>query len=168
MGIDAEIWARHPTFLDYWISSHGRVMRGTRDCKWIGRELKGWTNTAGYKRVRFHASGKSSDLYVHVLVLESHVCERSGPMYEIQACHIDGDPSNNRLDNLRWDSTTANYDDQREHGTAAIGERNGRAKLTDSDRDSIARSHAHHSVLAERYGVDQRTIRRVRAAALAP
>lgn len=164
----AEVWARHPTFRDYWISSHGRVMRGTRGGKWIGRLIKGWTTAAGYNRVRLHAGDEWSDCYVHVLVLESHVGDRSGPMHEIQACHIDGSPANNRLDNLRWDSVEANYDDQREHGTAAAGERHGMSKLTDRERESIARSHAHHSVLAKRYGVDESTIRRVRAASLAP
>lgn len=164
---DVEVWARHPIFRDYWISSLGRVMRGTRGGKWIGRLLKGWTNDAGYKRVRVSDGNSKSDAYVQTLVLEAHVSERPGAIHEMQACHIDGSPANNRLDNLRWDSPESNYDDQREHGTAATGERHGNSKLTDSEREAIARSHAHHDVLARRYGVDKSTIRRIRAAALA-
>lgn len=165
---DVEVWARHPIFRDYWISSHGRVMRGTRGGKWIGRMLKGWETSAGYKRVRVSDGVSVSDAYVHTLVLEAHVGERPGAIHEIQACHWDRFPANNRLDNLRWDTPEANYDDQREHGTAAIGERHGNAKLTDRDREAIARSRSHHDVLARRYGVDKSTIRQIRAAALAP
>lgn len=165
--IMAEIWARHPTFIDYWISSHGRVMRGTRNGKWIGRLLKGWTNDAGYKRVRVSDGTSKVDAYVQTLVLEAHVSARPGAIHEIQACHNDGSPANNRLDNLRWDSPDSNYDDQREHGTAAIGERNGNAKLTDHEREAIERSREHHDVLALRYHVDKSTIRRIRVEALA-
>lgn len=165
---EVEVWAQHPTFRDYWISNRGRVLRGTRHGKWIGRVIKGWTNRAGYQRVRLYAGGESSDHYVHVLVLEAHVSERPGPMHEIQALHGDGSPANNRLENLRWDSVEANYDDQRDHGTAAIGERNGRSKLSDRDREAIARSREHHTVLARRYNVDESTIRRERAKNLRP
>lgn len=51
---------------------------------------------------------------VHRLVLEAFVGPRPAGM---EACHGDGDPGNNRLSNLRWDTHESNMDDQRRHGT---------------------------------------------------
>ena len=51
---------------------------------------------------------------VHRLVLESFV----GPCPSgMEACHNDGDPANNRLDNLRWDTRSENQNDSVQHGT---------------------------------------------------
>lgn len=53
-------------------------------------------------------------LYVHRLVLEAFV----GPCPEgMEGCHIDGDGTNNRLDNLRWDTHVGNVKDSIRHGT---------------------------------------------------
>lgn len=47
---------------------------------------------------------------VHLYVLETFV----GPRPEgMQACHGDGDPANNRLSNLRWDTCSNNNLDKR-------------------------------------------------------
>ncbi len=67
---------------------------------------------------------------VHHLVLEAFV----GPCPEgMECCHEDGDPTNNRLANLRWDTKKANEADKRRHGTSCVGERNGRVRITASD-----------------------------------
>jgi hypothetical protein len=51
---------------------------------------------------------------VHRLVLEAFV----GPCPEgMVGCHNDGDPLNNRLDNLRWDTPSNNERDKWVHGT---------------------------------------------------
>jgi hypothetical protein len=47
----------------------------------------------------------------------------------MQCRHLDGNRSNNRLDNLAWGTPLENGADKARHGTAK-GERNGRAKLT--------------------------------------
>lgn len=50
---------------------------------------------------------------VHHLVLEAFV----GPRPEgLECCHADGDFTNNRLENLRWDTSTENNLDQVRHG----------------------------------------------------
>lgn len=65
--------------------------------------------------------------YLHHIVLESFV----GPCPEgCQACHNDGNPSNNAISNLRWDTPLSNHADKKQHGTDPGGERNGRALLT--------------------------------------
>lgn len=51
---------------------------------------------------------------VHRLVLEAFI----GPCPDgMVGCHTDGDPLNNRLDNLRWDTPSNNNRDKRAHGT---------------------------------------------------
>ncbi len=57
---------------------------------------------------------------VHRLVLEVFV----GPCPEgMECCHEDGNPSNNILTNLRWDTKKSNAADRRKHGTAFNGPR---------------------------------------------
>lgn len=51
---------------------------------------------------------------VHHLVLNAFVGERPAGT---EACHKDGDASNNAVNNLRWDTHLANEDDKRRHGT---------------------------------------------------
>jgi len=52
---------------------------------------------------------------VHRLVLESFVGSCPAGM---EGCHNDGDPTNNKLSNLRWDTASANQRDRKLHGTA--------------------------------------------------
>lgn len=52
---------------------------------------------------------------VHVLVLESFVGRR--PSAEMHGCHNDGNPLNNSVFNLRWDTPSANAQDMVRHGT---------------------------------------------------
>ena len=159
----SESWTPVKGWPHYWVSSSGRILRATdRFGKWVGRELMGFYTPGGYRRVRLHnGKGGHRDIFVHHIVLENFI----GPMPNIpcyEAMHVDGDPRNNRDRNLRWGSCAENYQDQREHGTAAIGERNGASKLTDRQRREIARSKLHRSELARQYGVSESTIRRVR------
>lgn len=78
--------------------------------------------------------------YVHRLVLGAFV----GPCPEgMECCHNSGDPADNRLANLRWDTHSGNMWDAVGHGTApgrqrlghhqTRGRLNGRAALTELD-----------------------------------
>lgn len=107
----------------------------------VWRALKPHSNPSGHLRVSL---GKGDLRYVHVLVLEAFV----GPCPEgMECCHWDGDPSNNRLDNLRWDTPKANHADSVRHGTAVFapgtsstrGEGNPSSKLTEDQVREIDR-----------------------------
>lgn len=52
---------------------------------------------------------------VHHLVLEAFVGPRPPGC---EGCHNDGNPANNRVENLRWDTSLSNSNDRYEHGTA--------------------------------------------------
>lgn len=54
-----------------------------------------------------------------------------------EACHCDGDKTNNVASNLRWDSHTANQADRVIHGTSNIGSANPMARLSEPDVRAI-------------------------------
>ena len=74
--------------------------------------------------------------------------------------HKNGDGFNSRPGNLYYGTGSQNSDDARSHGTLAMGERHGCAKLTERDVKEIRRLRGivAQRKLAKRYGVSQGTI----------
>ncbi len=66
----------------------------------------------GYLRVELHVNGDRRRDSVHRLVLTTFGGSASP---ELQACHRDGNPSNNALPNLRWGTQSDNWNDRRRH-----------------------------------------------------
>ena len=91
-----------------------------------------------YLVVNLSKRGRAEICLIHRLVLEAFVspCPR-----DMQACHNDGDPQNNRLENLRWDTLQSNVDDCIPHGTRTNiqGENHYNAKLSNVAVDTIRR-----------------------------
>lgn len=74
--------------------------------------------------------GRKQTRLVHRLILEAFV----GPCPKgMVACHNDGDPSNNRLDNLRWGTLSENAADKFDHGTLVRGSQSYKAKHSEMD-----------------------------------
>lgn len=82
-----------------------------------GRTLKSRAVNRSSKYLRVSLGGADKPVYrsVHVLVLEAFVGPRPTPNHD--ACHGDGDPLNNRLENLRWATKSENQRDRVRHGT---------------------------------------------------
>lgn len=94
---EAERWAKIPGW-PYEVSDRGRVRRD-------GRMRKLHTTDRGYKRVCLYDHGRSLTTGAHRLVLMAFV----GPCPEgCEADHINENPSDNRLENLRWLSSLEN------------------------------------------------------------
>ncbi|AWN02654.1 HNH endonuclease [Mycobacterium phage Xavia] len=73
------------------------------------------SHPAGYVMVNLvMPDGTRRHVHVHHLVLEAFVGPRPDGHY---GCHNNGDPSDNRLANLRWDAPTENSFDKIRHGT---------------------------------------------------
>jgi hypothetical protein len=51
--------------------------------------------------------------------------------------HLDGDPKNNRPENLAWGTQEENWMDRRAHGRARDGEEHWASKLTNEERAHI-------------------------------
>jgi hypothetical protein len=79
-----------------------------------------------------------------------------------ECCHNDGNPSNNNLTNLRWDTASNNQRDRVKHGTSNRGERCGAAKLTEEQALKIISDPRPQSQIAKDYGVLQNTISRIK------
>lgn len=77
--------------------------------------------------------------------------------------HLDGNPANNRPENLRWGTAQENSDDMIRHGTRMYGESNHKAKLTERQVLDIyaQRGAVGAEVLARQYGVKGWTIYKI-------
>lgn len=87
---------------------HGPVVK-----KYKGRVLRPSADKDGYLRVYLSWKGQVSTRFVHRLVLEAF---RGTCPPGHQACHYDDEPTNNRLENLRWDTNSANNLDMVRNG----------------------------------------------------
>ena len=112
-----------------------------------------------YARAYLVKGGVRTMQYMHALVLAAFVGPRP-PGYD--ACHYDGDNSNNRLDNLRWDTKRANRQDCIRHNTANRGERHGNSKLTADDVRAIRASQLGYIRCGRLFGVTGSNIRAIR------
>lgn len=128
----------------------------------VWRELTPHVNSKnGRLQVKIYsASLQFKFRHVPQLVLEAFV----GPRPEgMQCCHNDGNRKNNRLDNLRWDTTEANYKDAAKHGSMK-GESNGNRKLSIEQvraiRAALAAGGTHRG-LGRQYGVTGTTIKSI-------
>lgn len=112
----------------------------------------------------YDLNGKKRSVGVHTLVLEAFV----GPCPEgMECCHEDGNPENNRVENLRWDTKQSNMDDREKHGKHVKGSDSVKAKLTEEDIPTIRErlkdtTWGIMSAIARDYKVDTATIRDIR------
>jgi hypothetical protein len=83
-----------PGYLGYYVTSAGKVISPK------GITLKARPNNYGYPRACLYNAGIRKDVYVHTLVLTTFGFDKPGPEYQVD--HIDGNRSNNSLDNLEW------------------------------------------------------------------
>jgi len=59
----------------------------------------------------------------------------------MECCHLDGDPENNHLENLRWDTPKANARDRDFHGRTARGWKVSAGKTGAKIRQAICDLH---------------------------
>lgn len=150
----------------YEVSNFGRVRSLDRwvraNSGWRKTEIRYFTPSSSgrskkYKRVLLRNPDKQHP--VHQLVLEAFV----GPRPEnCEVRHLDGDPSNNRLDNLAWGTKAENQADKIRHGTILYGTANPASKLTEADILAIRASNKRQVDLAQIYGVSQPIISAIR------
>lgn len=111
-----EEWRPIPGSLGFEVSDQGRVRSLTRT-RQVGNHTRTYrerirqlaVNRSGYPEVNINGHAR----LVHQLVLSAFV----GPRPQgLVTCHNNGDPADNRLENLRYDTQAANVRDTVRHG----------------------------------------------------
>jgi hypothetical protein len=110
-------WENHYSASDFGrIRSEDRVVElpcgQTRS--YVGRILRQGVDSEGRHSVVLKIAGRGGTHRVHRLVLETFVGACPPGM---EACHWDDNASNNRLENLRWDTSLANKQDMERNGS---------------------------------------------------
>lgn len=131
---------------------------------WVrkGAPMKLTRDGRGYMIVTLALEGFRKRRYVHDLVLQAFKGERPSGMH---GCHNDGNPANNILTNLRWDTPTANTLDKLTHGTMPLGEHHHKAVYTEPQIREAKRLLATMSVadVHRATGISKGTLSQVKA-----
>lgn len=143
----------------YEVSSEGRV-RSLPRVDALGRPIGGhvlspWSQAPGYRALRLSVDGAQRKYFIHTLVAEAFIEPRPSGL---EVCHNDGDPSNNHVANLRWDTHSNNLRDTVLHG------RNRQALRTECV-NGHAFDEVNTALRAGGRGRDCRTCQRARQAA---
>jgi predicted XRE-type DNA-binding protein len=147
-------------FIGYRADTDGNLWSCWRSSRWGSRMSDEWrkmkpsVNAKGYLYLNLRRDGRSHTSKVHRIILETFV----GPCPAGMECrHIDGNPANNRLDNLQWGTDAENKDDRKRHGHDYAGEDHPMVKLTEDQVGEIRALYATGRVLqrdiAERFGI---------------
>ena len=89
----------------YQISNFGNVMSLNYNREKRSQVLKTLTDSGGYKYVSLSKRATKTPKLIHRLVAESFIVN---PDNRPEVNHIDGDKSNNRVDNLEWCTPSEN------------------------------------------------------------
>lgn len=149
----------------YDVSSFGRIRRlydGGAD-GWRILKLSLNKTGTGYFHVSLSKDGAiRRNAFVHHLVAIAFLGPRGEGML---ACHNDGNSLNNKVENLRYDTMSANQHDRAKHGTSNHGERHGKCKLSDEDVKMIRATYQRGKgkEIAKMLGVAPHTVTRIAA-----
>lgn len=131
-----ERWAQIEGYPNYEVSSRGMV-RSIPRIDSMGRIINGGilklmrsTHKQPRPLVNLCNQEGQKTFAVSSLVAKSFLGPRPHGM---GACHNNGDPFDNRVENLRYDTQAGNCADKIKHGTAQYGELIGTSKLKESD-----------------------------------
>jgi HNH endonuclease len=128
----------------------------------VWRRIDGYPLGSGHIQVTIKFNGETRRFGAHHLICWAW----HGPCPDgMECCHGNGQPAENREDNLRWGTPKDNSRDSILHGTMVRGEDKAGAKLTEAQVLEIRRLHANGrgTLLrsAERYGVSWSAIKKV-------
>lgn len=105
-------WRRVPGYEEYEVSSEGHVRRGVRP-------IKPTSGNSGHLKVTLYngsmhgAAARGWSTHIHRLVALSFIGPAPSPNSVVR--HLNGHPSDNRVENLRWGTAQENVDDMRRH-----------------------------------------------------
>jgi hypothetical protein len=139
------------------IKKHSRTGK-LAEFSYPGRILLQCDNGYGYPRVTLGVEGKTISVDVHRMVAKAFYGE---PAKGLVVCHNNGVKTDNRPENLRWDTQKANNDDRRKHKTLPVGENHPMAKLKQADIDSIRSRGLHYTEVMRECGMSRTQSHRI-------
>ena len=136
---------------DYLVSTEGDVYSKPR-YRVRGGFVNPWLDRKGYLYYNF---GSKIRIAAAAAVLETFVGPRPAGLH---SCHYNGIPTDNRLENLRWDTPKGNSADNVRNGTRQRGARHYGSKTSDEDVREMRRmfaAGAKQTEIAAAYGLTQ-------------
>lgn len=161
-----EKWKQIPNYPWYMASDAGRIKSVNREVfrsdgkKQTFKEkiLATPEDGNGYPCVNLSNDQGRRTFRVHRVVLVAFVGECP---HGFDGCHNNGDPSDCRLENLRWDTHKSNLGDMVAHGRSSKGERHHNSKLSERQVISIrkmAKDGIAHGPIAIAFGVGRKCV----------
>ncbi len=152
VGIDGTVWS-------CW-KGGGKHARRIMVDKW--KLLKPTPMKSGHLHLNISTpDGKRIYVLVHHLVLQAwHGFCPEG----LEARHLNDNPTDNQLSNLRWGTRTQNIDDRKKNGSWICGSASSNAKITDDQVREILRRCVNgekQRVVAADYGIHQSEVSRI-------
>lgn len=125
------------------------------------KRMRTYLDDDGYERLTFRATdGKRKLRGVHQLVLEAFGFPRPSQTHEVR--HLNGIPSDNHLENLKWGTPKENAEDRTKHGSLS-GENNWLASLTNEQaaeiRSNLDKKPQYYQ---SRFGISKHVVSRIR------
>lgn len=153
MNDSVEVWKVVDNYPMYEVSSHGRVRSWS--AKKQGKCLRLFSDRNGYLQVKLFTERSVKTIGVHVLVLTAFVSPRPDGS---ECRHLDGNPKNNSISNLKWGTKKENGQDRVRHGTTVKlkGAKNPFSKVSEKDvkeMRELASRHVSYAEIGRRYGV---------------
>lgn len=121
-----------PGLHDYLVDESGTVwsVKRGQGNRWSEPHIiMQWQDKRGYRHVTLRPAGLKKRFSVHVLVASAFIGDRPA---NTNIAHLDGNPSNNAVQNLAYVSQTENISHRWAHGTMIFGEKSHLSKVDDT------------------------------------
>lgn len=150
-----EIWKSINNYPQYEVSNLGNIKSLGNEFSRKERILKKGTVKSGYDIVVLIKDKKQKSTYVHRLVAEHFICNKSGKR---EVNHINGVKNDNRVCNLEWCTTSENAIHAFKNGLSDKGQDRTQAKLTDAEVLEIRNSPLRNIELSRMYNISKSVI----------